>query len=125
MLCSQDSFYHAPENLASYREGDIIRERDVTSDTLLGLDDGAIASVFQLAYRTQTAMGAPDITVTNVYRPKKPAAGGPRVLAAALYLDMPTLDCVNSYALLEETAGSNQTLATFAQTPLINAAVSS
>lgn len=119
---SKDPFYRAPANLSLYSNGDIIREREITNDVTPGIDTPAIAQAYQLLYKTETTLGAPDATVTTVYKPKKLAAGTPKILSVALFVDSALYDCSNSWGMIKST-NSSQTIASFIQFPIINAAL--
>lgn len=72
---SLDSFYAAPQNLARYQPGDIIRQRTVQTSI------GNTRSQYQLLYRTVDALGRLDSTVATVLAPAKPAPGPPKIFS--------------------------------------------
>ncbi|CEH13168.1 Lipase, secreted [Ceraceosorus bombacis] len=115
-----DPFYRVPSNVASYTNGAIIRERDITADVALGVDSNQYSKVYQLLYRSQTGLGAPDATVTTVFRPKSPKKGAAQVVTFAAFTDSAAKDCASSYALIKDS-GSQQDTIVKLQTPFINA----
>jgi hypothetical protein len=74
---------------------------------------------YQLLYRTQTALGKPDATVTTVFKPRVPLSP-PQVVSVALFEDSASFDCATSYALTTFSS-SQQALITTIQTSTIAA----
>ncbi|CEH12814.1 Lipase, secreted [Ceraceosorus bombacis] len=117
---SVDPFYKVPDNIGTYANGAIIRERDITSDLALGVDSQLFSKVYQLLYRSQTGSNQPDATVTTVFKPKNPKKGVPQIVAYAAFADSAAKDCASSYALIRDS-GSQQGAVLVSQAPYINA----
>jgi hypothetical protein len=94
---SQDPFYTAPANLASYSRGAILAARRVNLAAFAALPQRVRA--WQLLYRTTNYRGRPEATVTTVLLP---AGGKPRgLISYQIAEDAVAPQCAMSYTLRE------------------------
>ncbi len=101
-----DPFYAAPQNLARFADGTILRERTVTMSGAQTLDT---AAAYQLMYRTTNASGQAVAAVTTLLIPKAPASGPRRLASYQTAYDSLTLKCAPSYTLQGGNGGGGDT----------------
>lgn len=92
---THDEFYTAPKNLSDYKNGDIIRSREVPHP-LIGV--GAYKAAYQLLYRTDDTSGNATSTVTTVIIP---AMGGDphSIISYQIPEDSAFIGCAPSYQI--------------------------
>ncbi|ORX48262.1 LIP-domain-containing protein [Hesseltinella vesiculosa] len=98
---SQDPFYQAPSNLATYSNGAIIRSRE------FGYVHN-IAGAYQLLYRTTDVLGNAMATVTTVLKPYNANTGA--LVSYQFAEDSPWMDCAPSYSLDQNSTTLDQVL---------------
>lgn len=92
-----DSFYSTPDNIADYKEGDVIDSRPIpgviTSEYLPIHPEGA----WQFKVRSQDSFGNPSAIITTVIKPKN---GDPsKVLSYQIAQDSDAITCAPSYRI--------------------------
>ncbi|CAK4033081.1 secretory lipase-domain-containing [Lecanosticta acicola] len=109
-LPSQDSFYRQPENISSYKPGQIITSRKAGTNLQGILPFGPTPNVenaMQYLYRTTDSLNNPVAAVATLLMPSRNADPEKLLVFQAIY-DSANNDCSPSYAWL---AGANTTSA--------------
>ncbi|CAO1619438.1 unnamed protein product [Sympodiomycopsis kandeliae] len=96
-----DPFYVAPENISSYKLGDIIRRRDTTSTF------NTAASSYQIMYRSSDTQERAIGAVGTVLVPRKPNQDA-GLLSFQNFEDSVSLTCSPSWAYVRNTNGPAQ-----------------
>ncbi|GAA6053330.1 hypothetical protein JCM3770_004116 [Rhodotorula araucariae] len=99
---SSDPFYQPPANWTKLERGAVLNSRPVWTQ----FDSGA-QSVYQVLYKTTTALGEPDATAATLFAPAEPASP-PRVMLLLAPIDTAARDCQVTFAL-ENGGESNAT----------------
>ncbi|BGP44615.1 hypothetical protein JCM10450v2_000429 [Rhodotorula kratochvilovae] len=90
---SNDPFYQPPANWTTEERGAVLNSRPVWTQ----FDSGA-RSVYQVLYKTTTALGEPDATAATLFAPVEPASP-PRVMLLLAPIDTAAPDCQVTFAL--------------------------
>lgn len=95
---NQDSFYKAPSNLATYKPGQVIRSRKVTTT----VTSSSLKQAYQLYFRTTNTQGGAEGTVATVFQPTNPkTSASAQILSYHAYEDSDSFDCAPSWALVQ------------------------
>ncbi|UZJ51647.1 hypothetical protein CBS101457_000967 [Exobasidium rhododendri] len=97
-----DPFYVAPANINTYKPGQVIRSRSVT--TTITSDVG---SSYQLFYRTTNTSNQAEGTVATVWAPTTPKSPA-QVLSYHSYMDSTSPDCAVSWAFVQGSASNGK-----------------
>jgi hypothetical protein len=98
-----DPFYVAPENLASFDNGDVIRSRKVQLRT--GTKIKLPYTAYQVLYRTTNRREQPIATVATIAKPLKRSANSKNLLSYQTAYDGLAHQCRPSYSLRSGTVG--------------------
>lgn len=104
---SNDSFYTQPQNVSSYKPGDIISKRQVSNMLSGFIGDGVATSIkasYQYLYRTTDSLGDPVAAVATMLIPYN--SDPSKLLAYENAYDSANNDCSPSYAI---RSGANTT----------------
>ncbi|CEH13152.1 Lipase, secreted [Ceraceosorus bombacis] len=94
---SVDPFYRVPANISSYKPGDVIRSRKVSTYATSAKTSYQVLYASSLA-NTTTYDVATDATVTTLLSPYFPAAGPMKIWGLALPIDSTGKDCQSSFS---------------------------
>jgi hypothetical protein len=94
---SQDPFYAAPANLATYANGAVIRSRPASLRTAPGL--GFPYKAYQVAYRTTDRLNVPIVDVATIMLPSKHLANAQHLVSYQTAYDGLRESCQPSYSL--------------------------
>ncbi|KAH9827398.1 LIP-domain-containing protein [Teratosphaeria destructans] len=100
-------FYDQPENISSYKPGDVIRTREVgeeLSGLIKGIPSISVKAFHQMLYRTTNTNGEPIAAMTSIFVPDK--ANPNTLLSYQCSYDTASVDYVPSYGF---QAGANVT----------------
>lgn len=105
---SDDDFYDAPENLASYKEGEIMKWRDTPQKIRSLLYPINIQGAWQFMVRSTNSKGKPVGIVGTILKPYN--ADPRKILGYNYFQDSVNANCAPSYSILfganQETIGS-------------------
>jgi Secretory lipase len=113
-----DPFYTAPNDLASTKPGTVLRSREVTVAAFAALPQN-LQHAYQILYRTTSAVGEPQATVTTLLVPFKASTSPAKLLSYQTAEDSPSAQCAPSYQL--RFGAGNQGFFTQAELTLIDA----
>jgi hypothetical protein len=95
---ADDPFYAAPANIASEKPGTVLRSREVTVAAFAALPQ-KVQHAWQVLYRTTSAIGEPQATVTTLLVPFNASTAPVKLLSYQVAEDSPSGQCAPSYQL--------------------------
>ncbi|KAM9933186.1 hypothetical protein OXX80_007190 [Metschnikowia pulcherrima] len=117
---SKDDFYKDPENIASYKEGEIIKWRDTPRRIRsIFIPNFKVESAWQFMVKSTNTHGEPIGIVGTLIKPKN--ADPSKLVAYNYFTDSASVDCAPSYSILFGAGVS--TVSTQAETLVMNQAL--
>lgn len=117
---SNDDFYDAPENLASFKEGDVMKWRQTPQKVRALLYPVSVEGAWQFMVRSTNSQGEPVGIVGTIIKPYN--ADPSKLLTFNYFQDSVSVDCVPSYSILY--GADVGTIATQLESTYMKAAIS-